>query len=307
MMVQVERSQSEREEALMLYSKERALRKSIHNKLLELQGNIRVVCRVRPVIELEHRFGQDVDVTEYPSEGEIAIKREKNKLPNRFEYDRVFTPGSTQSQVFEAVQPLCVSVLDGYNICIFAYGQTGSGKTYTMEGDHSDFEHSGVSPRAVGELFRLVASLQPDWTYTLTFSMLEIYNEAVFDLLLDNSSGNGGGNGSGSGGGGSGNRASDKEKLEIRQSQSGTEGSVVAGLTEVEVTSAKQVLELMARGQANRAVGSHDLNEHSSRSHSILTIVCRGRNSIDGTTTFGERTEGVSAAFLFCIICFDTR
>jgi hypothetical protein len=45
----------------------------------------------------------------------------------------------------------------------------------------------------------------------------------------------------------------------------------------------------MGRGQANRAVGSHDMNEHSSRSHSILTIVCRGRNSLDGTTTFGKQ------------------
>ena len=44
----------------------------------------------------------------------------------------------------------------------------------------------------------------------------------------------------------------------------------------------------MALAQTNRAVGSHDMNEHSSRSHSILTLVCRGKNRIDGTTTFGK-------------------
>jgi Cdc6-like AAA superfamily ATPase len=31
--------------------------------------------------------------------------------------------------VFEQIEPLLTSVLDGYNVCIFAYGQTGSGKT----------------------------------------------------------------------------------------------------------------------------------------------------------------------------------
>lgn len=30
------------------------------------------------------------------------------------------------------------------------------------------------------------------------------------------------------------------------------------------------------------------MNEHSSRSHSILTIVCRGRSLRDGSTTFGK-------------------
>ena len=44
----------------------------------------------------------------------------------------------------------------------------------------------------------------------------------------------------------------------------------------------------MSQGQSNRAVGSHDMNEHSSRSHSILTVVCRGRNKLDGTVTFGK-------------------
>jgi kinesin family member C2/C3 len=57
----------------------------------------------------------------------------------------------------------------------------------------------------------------------------------------------------------------------------------------VQVTSPEQVHELMTQGQSNRAVGSHDMNEHSSRSHSILTLTCRGRNTRDGSTTFGTR------------------
>jgi hypothetical protein len=105
---------------------------------------------------------------------------------------------------------------------------------------------------------------------------------------------------------------STKEKLDVRQTP---DGNVVPGLSEVvvqhkplillllfilrspgniliiifiQVTSVEQVMSLMNQGQANRAVGSHDMNEHSSRSHSILTLICRGQNNIDKTTTFGE-------------------
>ncbi|CAE7685509.1 KIN14E, partial [Symbiodinium microadriaticum] len=140
--------------------------------------------------------------------------------------------------VFEAVQPLVVSVLDGYNVCIFAYGQTGSGKTFTMEGYGSDI---GVSPRAISELFDRIASVSDNWEYSVEFSTLEIYNESIRDLL--DSSGK-------------------KDKLDVRQ---GPEGNQVVGLTEVSVSNPEQVHELMAQGQSNRAVGSHDMNEHSSR------------------------------------------
>lgn len=97
-------------------------RKLIHNKLLEIQGNIRVVCRVRPVLEVERRMNADVDVTDIPNEDTIIINRDA-LTRNRYEFDRVFAPDATQESVFESVQPLCVSVLDGYNVCIFACKQ----------------------------------------------------------------------------------------------------------------------------------------------------------------------------------------
>jgi kinesin family protein C2/C3 len=121
------------EEYKALYSKENRMRKAIHNKLLELQGNIRVMCRVRPILEVERRSGQDVDVTEFPSPEDIIIHRDELTKAH-YEFDRTFPPQSTQQEVFEQVQPLAISCMDGYNVCIFAYGQTGSGKTFTMEG-----------------------------------------------------------------------------------------------------------------------------------------------------------------------------
>lgn len=106
------------------------------------------------------------------------------------------------------MQPLIVSVLDGYNVCIFAYGQTGSGKTFTMEGYG---ENVGVSPRAIRELFRIISEMSEDWSYNVTFSTLEIYNETIRDLL---------------------DSSSDKDKLDVRQTP---EGNVVSGLTELQV------------------------------------------------------------------------
>ena len=37
------------------------------------------------------------------------------------------------SQIFEEVEDVVFSIMDGFNVTIFAYGQAGSGKTHTME------------------------------------------------------------------------------------------------------------------------------------------------------------------------------
>lgn len=105
------------------------------------------------------------------------------------------------------------SLSDGYNVCIFAYGQTGSGKTFTMEGSPAN---KGVSPRAIQELLNQVEGLKETSTYTVTLSMLEIYNETILDLLP------------------LGGVGKDREKLEIRQTGDG--GNQVVGLTETIVS-----------------------------------------------------------------------
>merc|ERR1711871_554965 len=76
-----------------------------------------------------------------------------------------------------------------------------------------------------------------------------------------------------------------ESKLDVRHSSS---GSNVTGLTEVQVAVPEQVFEVLERGRCNRAVGAHDMNEHSSRSHSIFTIMCTTRNTIDGSVSFGK-------------------
>jgi len=257
----VDSAHAERDTHMENYTRERKLRKKLHNKLLDLQGNIRVVCRVRPVLEMERRSGEGVDVTEIPNDEELFIQRDA-QAKTRYEYDKVYKQDSSQEEVFGIVQPLCVSVLDGFNVCIFAYGQTGSGKTFTMEGYGAD---RGVSPRAIAELLNQAEIVKESVRYSFTLSMLEIYNETILDLL--------------------GPPAKEKTKLDIRQT---ADGNQVVGLTETKVSTVQQVEALMEKGKKNRAVGSHDMNEHSSRSHSIITLVCRGENLVDSGTTFGK-------------------
>jgi kinesin family protein C2/C3 len=105
----------------------------------------------------------------------------------------------------------------------------------------------------------------------VAFSMLEIYNETIRDLLVEPTIGGG--------------VREAATKLDIRQTPTGNE---VTGLTKVVVCNSGDVLDLMSRGQSNRAVGAHDMNEHSSRSHSILTLTVSGVNNKDSSTTYGK-------------------
>ena len=77
------------------------------------------MCRVRPILDVERRTGQDVDVTNITSTEDIEIAKDPSTKQS-FEFDRVFSPTISQKEVFDEVQPLVVSVLDGYNVCIFA-------------------------------------------------------------------------------------------------------------------------------------------------------------------------------------------
>uniref|UniRef100_A0ABM5EUB0 Kinesin-like protein n=2 Tax=Pogona vitticeps TaxID=103695 RepID=A0ABM5EUB0_9SAUR len=251
------------QELLRKYRRELQLRKKCHNELVRLKGNIRVFGRVRPICK-EDGVGPEAAnaVTFDPDDDGILHLMHKGKLIS-FELDKVFPPEATQEDVFQEVQALVTSCIDGYNVCIFAYGQTGAGKTYTMEGT---LENPGINQRALRLLFSEVQAKASDWDYKITVSVAEIYNEALRDLL-----------GKGP-----------QEKLEIKLCPDGSGQLYVPGLTEFPVHCVEDINKVFEFGHVNRATECTYLNEHSSRSHALLIITVRGVDYSTGIRTTGK-------------------
>ncbi|XP_009376253.2 kinesin-like protein KIN-14T isoform X2 [Pyrus x bretschneideri] len=151
-------------------------RRQVLNEFLNLKGNIRVLCRIRP-IAIGENFGHLRPVVALDS-SDVLLRLTDNKNKT-YSFDNVFRPGSSQDEVFSEVEPVIKSALDGYNACIFAYGQTGTGKTFTMEGTP---EFPGVVPRAIEALFR--QAVDSNHVFLFSFSMLEIYMGNLRDLLI---------------------------------------------------------------------------------------------------------------------------
>ncbi|XP_038904817.1 kinesin-like protein KIN-14P isoform X3 [Benincasa hispida] len=242
--------------------------RKLFNEIQDLKGNIRVYCRIRPFLTGQ----KDKQMTiEYIGEnGEVVIAnptkpgKEGHKL---FKFNKVYSPASTQGEVFTDIQPLIRSVLDGYNVCIFAYGQTGSGKTYTMTGPNgATKENWGVNYRALNDLFEISQTRSGAISYEVGTQMVEIYNEQVRDLLSSNAS---------------------QKKLGIL-THSQPFGLAVPDATLLPVNSTSDVIELMDIGLKNRAVGATAMNERSSRSHSIVTIHVRGTDLKGGSSLHGN-------------------
>lgn len=101
---------------------------------------------------------------------------------SKFDVDRVFDQNATQEDIFNEIQPLIISCVDGQNICIMAYGQTSAGKTFTMDGPADD---PGLSTRCLNKLLMEIKERESDWTHQLGVSAFEIYNDRVRDLLSD--------------------------------------------------------------------------------------------------------------------------
>lgn len=254
---------------------EETIRRELHNTIQELKGNIRVFCRVRPMLaseesqrSCEFSFGQDERelVVESTSLNETICGNKKAAPKHEFMFDKVFTPSSSQGDVFGEISQLIQSALDGYNVCIFAYGQTGSGKTFTMEGNHGDHEAKGMIPRALEQVFRTSQDLrEKGWQYTIEASFLEIYNETIRDLL------------------GSGDSNTKHEIKIVNPSNTGGACEVtVTNVKTVTVTSETQVYSLLEKATQNRAVAATQCNERSSRSHSVFRLKLVGENQLTG-------------------------
>ncbi|XP_011003401.1 PREDICTED: kinesin-1-like isoform X2 [Populus euphratica] len=253
------------------------LRKKLHNTILELKGNIRVFCRVRPVLP-DDVAGSEQPVISYPTSTEAlgrgidVIQSAGQKYP--FNFDKVFNHDASQQEVFVEISQLVQSALDGYKVCIFAYGQTGSGKTYTMMGRPEAPEQKGLIPRSLEQIFQTSQSLiAQGWKYKMQASMLEIYNETIRDLLSTNKSS------------GAENGAPGKQYT-IKHDANGNTN--VTDLTIVDVCRIEEISSLLRQAAQSRSVGKTQMNEQSSRSHFVFTLRISGVN--EGTE---QQVQGV--------------
>ena len=258
--------------------------------------SIKVAVRIRPFLPFETETNTTIQTFEDDNTKIILAKNSKKFISN---FDRIFPENSTQESIFEFIKPIIETTLKGINSTILAYGQTGSGKTYTMFGKDftmndnyydkknsnklkkdkynflvdKDFiidpfsETNGIIPRVVLELFKYKQSS------IITCSYIQVYNEKIYDLLIDNTFKKDNNKNINFETGLNNNRTEkiiDQENLKIRDDKK--YGPIVDGALELEANNFFDVFQMLRIGELNRKKRHTNKNELSSRSHSIFII-----------------------------------
>uniref|UniRef100_A0A8C3A5M1 Kinesin-like protein n=1 Tax=Cyclopterus lumpus TaxID=8103 RepID=A0A8C3A5M1_CYCLU len=209
---------------------------------------IKVMCRFRPLNSSEVVRG-DRYIPKFQGEEDVIIASKP------YMYDKVFQSNTTQEQVYNAcAQKIVKDVLEGYNGTIFAYGQTSSGKTHTMEGNLHDTDGMGIIPRIVQDIFNYIYSMDENLEFHIKVSYFEIYLDKIRDLL-------------------------DVSKTNLSVHEDKNRVPYVKGCTERFVCSPDEVMDTIDEGKSNRHVAVTNMNEHSSRSHSIFLINVKQENT----------------------------
>ncbi|CAD7946219.1 unnamed protein product [Amoebophrya sp. A120] len=201
----------------------------------------------------------------------------------RYTFDYVFGTDSTQQQVFETCcRPLVPGVFEGLNASLLAYGQTSAGKTYTL-GSFAQAVHNGLGDAQSGMIPKFVQCLFAEMEkrktekFLVRCSFLELHNEELKDLLASSSLS--AASTATSSGGAAGASSSSLQGLVIREDRE--RGVVVSGLREVEVRTASDLLKVLDRGAVYRTTGATLMNDYSSRSHAVFSVVVE-RQKQDG-------------------------
>ncbi|XP_009989463.1 PREDICTED: kinesin-like protein KIF9, partial [Tauraco erythrolophus] len=227
------------------------------------EKKVQTFVRVKPTAN----FAQDVIKLGPDKKSiDIYIQRDAKKgvVNNRqtdwsFKLDGVLH-NTSQELAYETLAKKLVSeALIGYNGTIMCYGQTGAGKTYTMTGATAEYQHRGIIPRAIQQVFKATAR-SVDSFVTVRISYLEIYNETLFDLLATTTS----------------HGTSDVPMAVVDRPQ----GVCVKGLSVHPVSHEEDALSLFFEGETNRVITEHTLNKNSSRSHCIFTIYIESRSRV---------------------------
>lgn len=213
------------------------------------EESVRVFVRIRPLNKRELAEKQTIGW----AFNDTAMLEDTPNGQRVYAYDHCFGPQATNQETYEIVgRPIVLKAMEGYNGTVFTYGQTGSGKTWTMRGSPSD---PGMMVLCVRDLLDCVKTMT-DLTFTLKVAYLEVYNEEINDLL--------------------GEPGPNSKNLKI-VSEDATRGAVIGNLVELPAETSEDFMNILLKGEASRSYASTNMNEQSSRSHTIYRVSIEAR------------------------------
>lgn len=249
-------------------------RRKMHNLIQELRGNVRVFARLRPFLPNDGFAPEDIPesaIQVHPDGSSLRVSKAASEDGRgedyAFNFDRVFGPSCSQESIFTEVSEFVQSALDGYNVCLFSYGQTGSGKTHTMQG-LGNGPMRGIIPRAMEQVGLYKRELEgKGWEYAMQVSFVEIYNESIRDLLRTTTN--------------------SELKHDIKRDPNGCTMVTDVVMQGVDPNDSDQIDAIMMTAARHRSVATTNMNERSSRSHSVFTLHLKAKNPSQGIVLHG--------------------
>ncbi|XP_063683254.1 kinesin-like protein unc-104 isoform X2 [Bolinopsis microptera] len=242
-------------------------------------SSVKVAVRVRPLNSREVKKNSKCII--YMQDKTTCItdpSNPKNKKTFTFDHSYWSTDPkddhfATQKMVYNDIgKEFLHHSFDGYNTCIFAYGQTGSGKSFTMMGAPDQTDLKGVIPQTCEDMFlKIDEETDADTTFSVEVSYMEIYNEKVHDLLSP---------------------ANNSKNLRVREHP--VLGPYVEDLAKLAVQNYSDISDLMDEGNKSRTVASTNMNETSSRSHAVFSIILTQRKYNAPTGLTAEKVSKIS-------------
>ncbi|XP_056304906.1 kinesin-like protein KIF1B isoform X7 [Danio aesculapii] len=241
-------------------------------------ASVKVAVRVRP-FNTRETSKESKCIIQMQGNSTTILNPKNPKEPKTFSFDYSYwshtSPDdpsfASQNQVYNDIgKEMLQHAFEGYNVCIFAYGQTGAGKSYTMMGKQEEGQE-GIIPQLCEELFEKINdNNNEEISYSVEVAYMEIYCERVRDLLNPKNKGN----------------------LRVREHP--LLGPYVEDLSKLAVTSYTDIADLMDAGNKARTVAATNMNETSSRSHAVFTIVFTQRKYDSETDLSTEKVSKIS-------------
>uniref|UniRef100_A0AAY4BXW2 plus-end-directed kinesin ATPase n=1 Tax=Denticeps clupeoides TaxID=299321 RepID=A0AAY4BXW2_9TELE len=242
-------------------------------------ASVKVAVRVRPFNSREMSKESKCIIQMLGNSTTILNPKNPKESPKSFSFDYSYWSHTSlddpcfasQNQVYNDIgKEMLQHAFEGYNVCIFAYGQTGAGKSYTMMGKQEEGQE-GIIPQLCEDLFEKINDNNTEeLSYSVEVSYMEIYCERVRDLLNPKNKGN----------------------LRVREHP--LLGPYVEDLSKLAVTSYTDIADLMDAGNKARTVAATNMNETSSRSHAVFTIVFTQRRHDSETDLSTEKVSKIS-------------